>query len=286
MSIITRTSYFKEKEIIMLAIDLRNILSSHTILWSYFDTDYLLHIHNLDSTYSISSTHVIRRVTYTDDIHSALDQVLVTDVRLWMVKRHPELDVEVPISLTVSIEGSSISVNSYVDTKDKSLRRAIEQELEEADYQYYPLYEQVNRLSFLKLMNFDLYTKEFMQLNDIIDRSKFRNHLMVDYSLNEIIMDFLNSFRFKIKVKTVSSDIRYELSMEILHKRYALNEYEIAESLNTAIEKVSFAGIDRYYLSREFYSLDDAIMNGIALARHVSFKHESNASIKVKILSR
>lgn len=286
MSIITRTSYFKEKEIIMLAIDLRNILSSHTILWSYFDTDYLLHIHNLDSTYSISSTHVIRRVTYADDIHSALDQVLVTDVRLWMVKRHPELDVEVPISLTVSIEGSSISVNSYVDTKDKSLRRAIEQELEEADYQYYPLYEQVNRLSFLKLMNFDLYTKEFMQLNDIIDRSKFRNHLMVDYSLNEIIMDFLNSFRFKIKVKTVSSDIRYELSMEILHKRYALNEYEIAESLNTAIEKVSFAGIDRYYLSREFYSLDDAIMNGIALARHVSFKHESNASIKVKILSR
>lgn len=286
MSIITRTSYFKEKEIIMLAIDLRNILSSHTILWSYFDTDYLLHIHNLDSTYSISSTHVIRRVTYTDDIHSALDQVLVTDVRLWMVKRHPELDVEVPISLTVSIEGSSISVNSYVDTKDKSLRRAIEQELEEADYQYYPLYEHVNRLSFLKLMNFDLYTKEFMRLNDIIDRSEFRNHLMVDYSLNEIIMDFLNSFRFKIKVKTVSSDIRYELSMEILHKRYALNEYEIAESLNTAIEKVSFAGIDRYYLSREFYSLDDAIMNGIELARHVSFKHESNASIKVKILSR
>lgn len=271
----------------MLAIDLKHVLGSHTIFWSYFDANYLLHIHNLDSSYSISSARVMRRVVYTDNPSSALEQVLITDVTLSLVKKCIESDTDVRIVMTISIEGHDISVSPlYVDTQDKDLKRSIELELEEIDYQYYPLYEHAMLQSFARLMNFDLHTEKFIQLNDIVNRSEFRNHLMIDYSLDEIVMDFLSSLRFKIAVKNDSVDTKYELSVEFLHKHYALNEDSILKQLHTRLNKVSFAGIDRYFILREFYSLDDAILNGIELARHATFKYDFNPSIKVKILSR
>lgn len=277
----------RRKKSSMLAIDLKRILGSHTILWSYFDTKYLLHLHNLDSSYSISDAHVMRRVVYTDNPSSALEQVLITDVTLQIFKKCIENGANIRIVTTVSIEGHDISVSpSYVDTQDKALKRSIELELEEIDYQYYPLYEHAMLQSFTRLLNFDLHTKKFIQLNDIVDRSEFRNHLMIDYSLDEIVMDFLSSLRFKIAVKNDSADTKYELSVEFLHKHYTLNEDSILKQLHTRLNKVSFAGIDRYFVLREFYSLDDAILNGIELTRHATFKYDSKPSIKVKILSR